>query len=158
MPSYFAGVYFYTNMLQNMVRLNTEKNLTVRFSGHRLASLSTICWSMTKLSRLSMCSPRSVWTNISVTYNLLWCCSDTCGKSWHNSVAWNERTVHEWNVNIIIHAKSIDSQRVRLDKDWIVPIRWSWITEPPLVGQAPSWVYMMKILEPCHLKLNLQMK
>ena len=33
------------------------------------------------------------------------------------------------------------NQRVRLDKDWIVPTRWSWITEPPLVGQAPSWVY-----------------
>ena len=24
--------------------------------------------------------------------------------------------------------------------NWIVPTRWSWITEPPLVGQALSWV------------------
>ncbi len=35
-------------------------------------------------------------------------------------------------------------QRVRLDKDWIVPTRWSWITEPWLVGQGLSWVCMMK--------------
>ncbi len=32
---------------------------------------------------------------------------------------------------------------LRLEKDWIVPTRWSWITEPQLVGQAPSWVCMM---------------
>ena len=37
----------------------------------------------------------------------------------------------------------ISLKRVRLDKDWIVPTQWSWITEPPLVGQAPSWVCMM---------------
>ena len=45
--------------------------------------------------------------------------------------------------------------------NWIVPTRWSWITEPPLVGQGPVWVCMMKqphmeILEPCHLKWSLQ--
>ncbi len=28
--------------------------------------------------------------------------------------------------------------------NWIVPTSWSWITEPPLVGQAPLWVCMMK--------------
>ncbi len=31
-------------------------------------------------------------------------------------------------------------KRVRLEKDWIVPTRWSWITETPLFGQAPPWV------------------
>ncbi len=43
--------------------------------------------------------------------------------------------------------KEADSkhQRVRLDKDWIVPTRWSWITETPLVGQAPSWVCMLNL-------------
>ncbi len=50
---------------------------------------------------------------------------------------------------------------VRLEKDWIVPTRWSWIAEPPSVGQAPSWLCMMKqphmeILEICHLKWSLQ--
>ncbi len=27
-------------------------------------------------------------------------------------------------------------KRVRLDKDWIVPTHWSWMMEPPLVGQV----------------------
>ncbi len=35
-------------------------------------------------------------------------------------------------------------KRVRLEKDCIVPTHWSWITESLLVGQAPSWVCMMK--------------
>ncbi len=30
---------------------------------------------------------------------------------------------------------------VRLDKDWIVPIHWSWITQLPLVGQDLSITY-----------------
>ncbi len=36
------------------------------------------------------------------------------------------------------------AKRVWLYKDGIVPTRWSWISQPPLVGQAPSWVCMMK--------------
>ncbi len=35
------------------------------------------------------------------------------------------------------------AERVWLDKDWVVPTLWSWITESPLIGQAPSWVCMM---------------
>ncbi len=35
-------------------------------------------------------------------------------------------------------------ERVRLDSDWIVPTRWSWITQHPLVGQAQSWVWSLQ--------------
>ncbi len=52
-------------------------------------------------------------------------------------------------------------KRVRLGTDCIVPTCWSWITEPPLVGQAPSWVCMMKqphMFEPCHIFETSEMK
>ena len=42
-----------------------------------------------------------------------------------------------------LHSQKKGYWRVRLDKDWILPTRWSWITEFPLVTQeatgAPSF-------------------
>ncbi len=43
-----------------------------------------------------------------------------------------------------VSTRMICPKRVTLDKEWIVPTHWSWITEPPLVGRAPSWVCTMK--------------
>ncbi len=37
------------------------------------------------------------------------------------------------------------SKRSYWESNWIVPSRWSWITEPPLVGQASLWVCMMNL-------------
>ncbi len=37
--------------------------------------------------------------------------------------------------------------------NWIVPTHWSWIPEPPLVGQVSLWVCMMK--QP-HMWLNME--
>ena len=41
-------------------------------------------------------------------------------------------------------AWSMWSQRVWLENYWIVPTPWWWIMMPQLVGQAPSWVRMVK--------------
>ena len=39
-----------------------------------------------------------------------------------------------WDICKFPCTPKVKKQRVRLDKDWIVPTRWSWITELPLVG------------------------